>query len=382
MNYILINMKKLLCYDILSKYFFLFLLCITWFILSISTILFNKWILYYYGFPFPITLTLCHMMVGFLLSFFFCKICKWIIIPPNIDWNFIINRLLPIGFFFAMTISSSNAAYMYISVSFIQMLKELTTAIVLTISIIKGLEIFSFSLLSSIVTISLGVFIACYGTIEIQSYFGVGLQLTAVISEAIRLYFLQINLQGTDIKLNSITMIYFLSHICFCTLLVPFFVLEYEKLLNHMKNIYVNHNNNNNFIKLLGYLLLNGLVVFFLNLSILLFITKTSSLTLNVAGVVKNIGLIFLSSLLFHTHITFISCFGYTISILGLFMYIYIKYKRKQQKYVILLDSQNNDDEKDLENISQKMANVIENKSNILPFMIGSNCVFCTFPHK
>ena len=200
------------------KYFQILFYIVLWWILGIGTILFNKWILYYHSFSFPLFLVLCHMTIGFLLSFIICKIFKITIVPKedqDLDWNFIMNRLLPIGICFAIGIGCTNMAYLYISVSFIQMLKALTPCFVLVILLVKKLELFSFRLFLSIFLISSGIGLASYGNnMEVYNFIGIGLQLSSIIAESFRLYFLQINLQGTDVKLNALTMLYFLAPIC------------------------------------------------------------------------------------------------------------------------------------------------------------------------
>ena len=357
------------------KYFQILFYIVLWWILGIGTILFNKWILYYHSFSFPLFLVLCHMTIGFLLSFIICKIFKITIVPKedqDLDWNFIMNRLLPIGICFAIGIGCTNMAYLYISVSFIQMLKALTPCFVLVILLVKKLELFSFHLFLSIFLISFGIGLASYGNMEVYNLIGIGLQLSSIISESFRLYFLQINLQGTDVKLNPVTMLYFLAPICFCTLLVPFFIFEYHNLL-----LYIQKKSLINIKETIFYLILNALVAFFLNISMFLLISHTSSLTINATGVIKDCILIVLSSYLFHTIISLQSYIGYIISIFGLILYIYLKYEKQKQSTPLSLPKIN---EKDIEENINTLSFV--KPKNSIPFFFANDCIFCIHNHK
>lgn len=58
-------------------------------------------------------------------------------------------------------------------------------------------------------------------------------------------------------------------------------------------------------------LLANALAAFILNLAVFLLIGKTSALTMNIAGVIKDWMLIFFSFYLFHAPVTNLNLLGY-----------------------------------------------------------------------
>lgn len=108
-----------------------------------------------------------------------------------------------------------------------------------------------------------------------------------MVSEATRLTLVQILLQGRGIKLNPITTMYYVSPVCLMCLLIPFATLEAEKLAYHDWNLGW------------GVLLMSAAAAFALNCAIYLLIGKTSALTMNIAGVVKDVMLISLSMVLY-----------------------------------------------------------------------------------
>ena len=74
-------------------------------------------------------------------------------------------------------------------------------------------------------------------------------------------------------------------------------------------------------------LLANAACAFALNLSVFLLIGKTSALTMNVAGVIKDWLLIGMSSLLFHSKVTPLNLQGYGLAFAGVFWYNWTKLK-------------------------------------------------------
>ena len=48
---------------------------------------------------------------------------KWVDVRRQLTWQFWATRILPVGFFMALTLHFGNVVYLYLTVSFIQMLK-------------------------------------------------------------------------------------------------------------------------------------------------------------------------------------------------------------------------------------------------------------------
>ena len=70
-----------------------------WISLSGTVILYNKWILAYYGFPYPISLTMWHMAFSSVLAFLCVRLGY---VPTvNMTTDTYIKAILPIGALFA-----------------------------------------------------------------------------------------------------------------------------------------------------------------------------------------------------------------------------------------------------------------------------------------
>lgn len=289
-----------------------------WIFLSAAVILVNKYVLSVSGFPYPIALTCTHML--------FCSILAWLVVKLGfaeatpITADTYISCILPIGLLFAGTLWSSNAAYLYLSVSFIQMLKATTPLVVFVVGCGFGTEKFTVSSLGNMIVVGVGIAIASYGELMFV-LFGVILQCGSIICESTRLTLVQILLQKRGIKLNPVSTLYHIAPCCFVFLFLPFTYIELPRIMAD-PNVNIN----------VPLLLLSASVAFALNMAVFLLIGKTSALTMNIAGVVKDWLLIGLSVLIFGNPVTGLQLFGYGISFLGVMYYNYLKIQAMKQQ--------------------------------------------------
>ncbi|KAI9073881.1 hypothetical protein K1719_044153 [Acacia pycnantha] len=227
-------------------------------VLSSGQIFFNKWVLSSkeINFPYPLALTLLHMVFSSVLCFALTKILKVLKVEEGMTTEIYVSSVVPIGAMFALTLWLGNTAYLYISVSFAQMLKAIMPVAVFILGVAAGLE-------------------------------------------------------RKGLKLNPISVMYYVSPCSALCLFIPWIFLERTKMEEHGPW---------NFPPTV--LILNCLCTFALNLSVFLVITHTSALTIRVAGVVKDWVVVLMSALLFaDTKLTLINLFGYAIAIAGVAAY-------------------------------------------------------------
>ncbi|VAH08723.1 unnamed protein product [Triticum turgidum subsp. durum] len=202
-----------------------------------------------------------------------------------------------------MSLWFSNSAYIYLSVSFIQMLKALMPVAVYSIGVLFKKETFRSSSMLNMLSISFGVALA------------------AVAFEATRLVLIQILLTSKGISLNPITSLYYVAPCCLCFLLVPWIFVELPRLRavgTFQPDFFIFGT--------------NSLCAFALNLAVFLLVGKTSALTMNVAGVVKDWLLIAFSWSVIRDTVTPINLFGYGIAFLGVGYYNHIKLQALKAK--------------------------------------------------
>ncbi|XP_056845943.1 probable sugar phosphate/phosphate translocator At3g14410 isoform X2 [Raphanus sativus] len=243
---------------------------------------------------------------------------------------------------FAMTLWLGNTAYLYISVSFAQMLKAIMPVAVFVLGVAAGLEMMSCRMLLIMSIISFGVLVASYGELNIN-WIGVVYQMGGVVGEALRLIFMEILVKRKGIKLNPISLMYYVSPCSAVCLFLPWIFLEKSKM-EEGSGTWDFH-----FLVLT----LNSLCTFALNLSVFLVISHTSALTIRVAGVVKDWVVVLVSALLFaDTKLTVINLFGYAIAIAGVAAYNNHKLKKEASSRVIS-ETPGDDDSESIALVSQ-----------------------------
>lgn len=181
-------------------------------------------------------------------------------------------------------------------------------------------ENFKSDTMANMVSISIGVAIAAYGEAKFDTW-GVVLQLGAVAFEATRLVMIQILLTSKGITLNPITSLYYVAPCCLVFLSVPWIFVEYP-LLRETSSFHFDY-------WIFG---TNSLCAFALNLAVFLLVGKTSALTMNVAGVVKDWLLIAFSWSVIKDIVTPVNLLGYGVAFLGVAYYNHAKLQALKAK--------------------------------------------------
>lgn len=292
-----------------------------WIFLSFTVIVYNKYILdkKLYNWPYPISLTMIHMAFCSTLAFLLVRVFK-LVEPVTMSRELYLSSVVPIGVLYSLSLWLSNSAYIYLSVSFIQMLKALMPVAVYSIGVLLKKESFKGDTMANMVSISVGVAIAAYGEAQFDSW-GVFLQLGAVAFEATRLVLIQILLNSKGITLNPITSLYYVAPCCLAFLTLPWIFVEFPLLRNTSSFHF-------DFI-IFG---TNSLCAFALNLAVFLLVGKTSALTMNVAGVVKDWLLIAFSWSVIKDTVTPVNLIGYGLAFLGVAYYNHSKLQAMKAK--------------------------------------------------
>lgn len=283
-----------------------------WMSISMSVIMFNKWLLAFAGFPYPLALTLWHMIFSSAVGIFSVRVLK--ACPThNLSVQEYARRVLPIGMLYAGSLWLSNSSYLYLSVSFIQMTKSLMPGLVFSAGLFLGTEKFSSSVAGNMGLIAFGVVVCALGEANLAVK-GLAQQLTALTFEAVRLTMIQMLIKSRGYRMNPLQSLYYVCPACFACLLVPFYLVELQSLWNQQ----LWRLNPSIFI-------LNAVLAFGLNLAVFLLIGKTSALTMNIAGVIKDWLLIFFSFAVFKAPVSWLNIAGYLFCCLGVGIYNYMK---------------------------------------------------------
>ncbi|KAI1330997.1 triose-phosphate transporter family-domain-containing protein [Xylariaceae sp. FL0255] len=279
-----------------------------WIALSSSVILFNKWVLFSAKFDYPLFLTTWHMAFATLMTQLMAKFTTTLDSRHKVpmDTNTYMKAIVPIGIMFSLSLICGNYAYLYLSVSFIQMLKATNAVATLLATWAFGMAAPNLNRLLNVSTIVIGVAIASFGELKFDG-FGFIVQITGIVAEALRLVMVQRILSSEEFKMDPLVSVYYYAPAC--ALINGFFTLLIEVPRMTAGDIVQ--------VGLIT-LIANAFVAFLLNVSVVLLIGKTSAVVLTMAGVLKDILLVVASMVIFGDPVTAQQYFGYSIALAGL----------------------------------------------------------------
>ena len=133
---------------------------LTWGASSGLIILVNDAVLNKYDFPYPIAVSATGPLVSWMLAALMVMTgaVRLERVMTVREW---LLTVFPIGFFTAVTFAAGNQLYLYLSVSFIQMMKSLSPCVVFFMLALAGLDTVTREKVISVATMTLGMSVAC-----------------------------------------------------------------------------------------------------------------------------------------------------------------------------------------------------------------------------
>jgi len=135
----------------------------TWYGVSLSLTMFNKWFLVYFngGFPFPITASAVHMFLKLVMSRIVMRYAG--ISVPVVTTELYWRAIVPIGVSTALDVGMSNLAFRFVSVTFYTILKSGSLMWLLLWAVWMKVEVFTFKMSIIILVITVGLALASFG---------------------------------------------------------------------------------------------------------------------------------------------------------------------------------------------------------------------------
>ncbi|PSR80806.1 triose-phosphate transporter family-domain-containing protein [Coniella lustricola] len=282
-----------------------------WIACSSGVIIFNKWVLATAKFNFPLFLTTWHMFFATVMTQIMAKFTTTLDSRHKVPMTTqtYIRAIVPIGIMFSLSLICGNVAYLYLSVSFIQMLKATNAVVTLFATWAFGIAPPNMKVLGNVGIIVLGVVIASFGEIKFDLV-GFVYQCSGIVFEALRLVMIQRMLSSAEFKMDPLVSLYYYAPACALINGVVTLVVEAPRMT--MGDIY-----NVGLFTLVA----NAFVAFLLNVSVVFLIGKTSAVVLTMSGILKDILLVCASLVIFHDPVTLQQYFGYSIALGGLCYY-------------------------------------------------------------
>jgi hypothetical protein len=280
-----------------------------WMFVSGAMIISCKWVLTSGGFPYPLLLTSIHMASCFVIfgsiRLFAPRRMKLALMPDaetTIPWGAYVQNVLSISLFFALSLGSGQIAYIYASVPFLQMIKPINCIIASLVAFLLGVEVPTMSHMIIVTIIALGVFIAT-DSADKFSLAGCLLQIMSAACSGIQLALTQRFTTGA-FKVDPVSTVYLFSGPA--SVLLGFATLATERHLDlsHLRAPWV--------------LMHNIALALILNVLVAVVIKKTSAVIYTLMAIIKDIGVVGASSIIFMTPVTTLSALGYSLALVGL----------------------------------------------------------------
>ena len=286
---------------------------LAWSLVSGLIIILNNWVMHYDGFPFPIALSATGPLFSWVVSAVLVA-SGHTRLERHMTFKTWMRQVFPIGFFTAVTYATGNELYLYMSVSFIQMMKSMSPIVVLFMLVAFKLDVLTTPKLVGVAAMSAGMLVACHAEPSF-SLFGLALMVVGEAAEAMRMVFFQ-QLLGVA-QFGLIEGLFYTCPANFFFLCVGVAVFEegeikkpenYERVLRNPGPYLC--------ISVLGFLVI---------LTTLGVIQTCGSLTFKAAGQVRNIGIIVVSMAVFGDRVTVTQAVGYAINVVGFCVYQVVK---------------------------------------------------------
>ncbi|RGP79965.1 triose phosphate 3-phosphoglycerate phosphate translocator [Fusarium longipes] len=284
---------------------------LTWIFFSNVTILFNKWLIDTAGFRYPIILTTWHLLFATIATQLLARTTSLLdsrhALP--LSRRLYVRTILPIGVLYSASLVFSNIVYLYLSVSFIQMLKATGPVCTLIASWAWGVAQPDGKTFGNVMIIVVGVAIASFGEIEF-SMWGFIFQMCGTVAEAVRVVMIQVMLSAEGLRMDPLVGLYYYAPVCTLMNLVVVFFSEGPRFKweDAASAGY-------------GMLFANACLAFILNVISVFLIGKTSGLVMTLSGILKSILLVAASVVIWSTHISLLQTLGYSIALMGLVLY-------------------------------------------------------------
>jgi hypothetical protein len=279
--------------------------CMLYIVLSSCLINYNKFLMHTGRFPHAVPLTAFHMIVSMVLSSF-GYLCFGKSAYPGMEIvkhspHDFMKKLAPLSILFAVSICCSNQAYIYCSVPFLQMCKEMNVVMIYLAGLYLAVEKYNGQTLAILCIVMIGCWMSIHGEMN-PSGVGFAIQMISQTSEVIKIIIQQMIMQG--MRVDPLTMVMTMSPLCLCTLSFGlYFLWEPGTLADAHKMAF--------------HLFLNGLNAFALNIAVALVIRYASGVSFVLAGVIKDIIIVTVAAIFTGALVTRMQIAGFTIAVLG-----------------------------------------------------------------
>jgi len=290
--------------------------CLVYLLVGPALILVNKKIMKDVGFAYPMMVSGLGQLSSAICSALAIKVFR---VQPltcvaQVTWPFYLRNMMVVGGATAASLCFGNAGYLYLTVSFVQILKAFTPVFVVAMLYVTRVDVPSRRVTLSIVALCLGTSIASAGEAKFNLT-GLVIMFIAETCEATRLVLTQKLL--TNLKFPALEGLYYMAPICSFWMFSLATVIEMPSAIRDGKFSLVGEQPQ--------LFALSFILGFLVNVASFLVIKRTSSVMLKLMGTARNAGLVLFSAVFLGDEITATQAVGYAICLFFFGLYNYYK---------------------------------------------------------
>ncbi|POW22814.1 hypothetical protein PSHT_00789, partial [Puccinia striiformis] len=299
----------------------------SWYLFATLISLYNKWMFSpdHYNFQYPLFVSACHMYIQFGLAAATLALFPSIRSRTRLTPHDYLKKALPCGMASGLDIGLSNTSLKTVTLSFYTMCKSSSLAFVLLFAFLFKLEKPTYKLSMIILIITAGVILMVSSETQFDLW-GMIEVLTASCLGGLRWSLTQILLDKQSMGMNTpIATIFWLAptmgiSLSFCSLLFEGW--------NNLLNEHAFFGDLGKSFTTMTYISTAGILAYLMTVSEYFLIQRTSVVTLSIAGVFKEVGTIFLSTIIFHDVMTPLNISGLGITLFGIVLYNVLRSRR------------------------------------------------------
>ncbi|XP_043266513.1 solute carrier family 35 member C2 [Venturia canescens] len=313
-----------------------------YFILSVGLTFYQQWLYEAYKFLRPLSVVLCHLVVKFLLALLVRSVRKCAKGREHcqVPWQTILSSLAPPGIASGLDVGFSNWAMSLITISLYTMTKSTSIIFILGFSVLLKLEKKSWSLAGVVVMISMGLMMFTYKSVQFD-LLGFLLCLFAALSSGLRWTMAQLVMQKSKLGMsNPVDMMYYMQPWMLFAILPVALYFEsgtiYDSLLT------TDWNNASQVLSTTAAVLAGAILAFNMEIMEFVVVTYTSSLTLSITGVLKEMCIVILAVEFKGDSMTGLNFIGLLMCLGGIVMHVIQKVLKSSKDMMEKLELQSN----------------------------------------
>lgn len=291
---------------------------VTYLILSMGLVMFNKWMYIAEGGDFPYPLTLCFLNLLSTTSFLHVAMILFPSVMPSSDYEaspmktspmqVFINASVP-GFFLVMAMGYGNISMVSLSVAFTTMLKAAKPASVFLVCLVFGIEKFDLARVGIVCGLCITAFCCVWGQSDLHGKASL-IYYAGSLSDVFRLVSLKLLVSMPNLDPMTALRVYTL--IASVLILPAILALEWstelaETMLGRRYSI-----------------LANCVVAVSLNMAVVIFSKIATPVTVSMVNSLGTFGLMYISACLFQTHVSKLQHGAFSSMIILVVMYQFI----------------------------------------------------------